>query len=71
MILQIEDESKINLIKKDDKIPKSIKVRFLQGPHQNQDWTFNPKEKKIVRIGRSKSADIIYKDDSVSRIQCT
>ena len=25
----------------------------------------------MVRIGRSKSVEIVYKDDSVSRIQCT
>ena len=86
MILQLEGDSKIifwiififlkikftdyiNL--EDEKKGKKIKVRFLQGPHQNQDWTFIPAEKKIVRIGRSKSAEIVYKDDSISRIQCT
>ena len=62
---------KLFFITKDEKKTKSIKVRFLQGPHQNQDWLFSPTEKKIVRIGRSKSAEIVYKDDSVSRIQCT
>jgi pSer/pThr/pTyr-binding forkhead associated (FHA) protein len=50
---------------------KILKVRFLQGPHQNQEKTFNSREKKIVRIGRSKQAEVVYKDDSVSRIQCT
>lgn len=50
---------------------KIIKIKFLQGPHQNQERTFNSKDKKIIRIGRSKQAEVIYKDDSVSRIQCT
>ena len=50
---------------------KIIKIRFLQGPHQNQEKQFNSKDKKIIRIGRSKQAEVVYKDDSVSRIQCT
>jgi pSer/pThr/pTyr-binding forkhead associated (FHA) protein len=50
---------------------KIIKVKFLQGPIQNLEMSFNSKDKKIVRIGRAKSAEIVYKDESVSRIQCT
>jgi len=64
-------QKKIFIPLEDEKKSKSIKIRFLQGPHQNQDWNFNPADKKIVRIGRSKSAEIVYKDDSISRIQCT
>lgn len=74
MILQIENDRKIiifNIILASRADNKIVKIRFLQGPHQNQEWSFNSRDKKLLRIGRSKSAEIVYKDDSVSRIQCT
>jgi len=69
MILQVEPECKKNIIY--NSVNKILKVRFLQGPHQNQEKSFNSKDKKIVTIGRSKQAEVVYKDDAVSRIQCT
>jgi hypothetical protein len=67
MILQVENEKQQQATTGE----KIIKIRFLQGAHQNKERAFSSKEKTIIRIGRSKEAEIVYKDDSVSRIQCT
>lgn len=66
MIVQVESDK--NSSNNNDKI---IKVKFIQGPYQNKEKSFSSKDKTQVRIGRAKEAEILYKDDSVSRIQCT
>jgi len=48
-----------------------LEIKCIYGEMKNQVFTFNPREKNIVRIGRNKINDIIYSSDSVSRIQCT
>ncbi len=52
---------------------KILKIRFLQIPGQDfmPEQFFYSKEKKIVRIGRSKKAEVTVNDISISRIQCT
>jgi len=36
---------------------------------KNKVYSFDPKENKLVRVGRSKQAEVVYKDESVSRFQ--
>jgi hypothetical protein len=36
----------------------------------NQEYVYNATTKQVVKIGRSRNAEIPYRDDSVSRIQC-
>ena len=62
---------KINSLDKQESTAKLIRVRFLQGPLQNKEWIYNSEKIKIVRIGRSKTVEIVYRDESVSKIQCT
>jgi len=62
MLLQVQKETDGN---------KIVKIRFLQGPENKKEHSFSSAEKKQIRIGRSKTNEIVYKDDSVSRIQCT
>jgi pSer/pThr/pTyr-binding forkhead associated (FHA) protein len=52
---------------------KLIKIDFLQYEGQKifPEQTFCSRDKKLIRIGRSKKAEIIVNDNSVSRIQCT
>jgi len=63
MILRVEPE-----VNPENKI---IKIRFLQGPDNKKEHVFTSREKKTICIGRSKTNEIVYRDDSVSRIQCT
>jgi len=46
-----------------------LKFKFLIGSLKNKMYTFDPKENKVVRIGRSKQSEVLYKDESVSRFQ--
>jgi len=48
-----------------------LNLRFLFGMYKKKIFTYNPKDHKLVRIGRNKAAEIVYKEDSVSRIQVT
>jgi pSer/pThr/pTyr-binding forkhead associated (FHA) protein len=43
----------------------------LQGPYVNKEFVFYSNIKDMIRIGRSRTAEIMYKDDSVSRVQCS
>ncbi len=43
----------------------------MQGPYINKEFAFNANVKDQIRIGKSRTAEIIYKDDSISRVQCT
>lgn len=36
-----------------------------------KERTFDSQEIKLIKIGRSKDAEVICKDESVSRIHCT
>ncbi len=38
--------------------------------HENKEWFFNPDDTKLIRIGRSKENEIVFKDIRVSRVQC-
>jgi pSer/pThr/pTyr-binding forkhead associated (FHA) protein len=49
---------------------KTIRIKFIQGPFENKEWYFNPDDTKIIRIGRSIENEIVFKDESVSRLQC-
>jgi hypothetical protein len=48
-----------------------LHFKFLLGQFKNKLFYFNPKENKTIRIGRSKHAEVSYKDESVSRYQLT
>jgi hypothetical protein len=67
MIIQLDSSSTLPSLSLDNKV---IKIKFLQGPHMNQEYVYNANTKQVVRIGRSRNAEIPYRDDSVSRIQC-
>jgi pSer/pThr/pTyr-binding forkhead associated (FHA) protein len=47
-----------------------LKLNFIQGQYKNQEYFYNADNKQTIVIGRSKNADIIFKDNSISRIQC-
>jgi hypothetical protein len=49
---------------------KYVKIKFLQGPYANKEFIYYSNMKDVIRIGRSKQAEILFKDDSVSRVQC-
>jgi len=46
-----------------------LRFKFLIGHLKNKIFTFDPKENKVVKIGRSKQSEVMYKDESVSRFQ--
>jgi len=48
-----------------------IKFKFLVGEHKDTVFSFSPKHHKSVFIGRTRHANVIFKDESVSRIQCS
>jgi hypothetical protein len=66
MIIQLDPKSSFINIDK-----KSVKIKFLQGPYTNKEFIFQSNIKDLIRIGRSRNAEIVYKDDSVSRVQCS
>jgi pSer/pThr/pTyr-binding forkhead associated (FHA) protein len=46
-----------------------LRFKFLIGHLKNKVFNFDPKDNKVVRIGRSKQSEVVYKDESVSRFQ--
>jgi len=48
-----------------------LKFKFLQGILKDKVFTYNPVENPNVKIGRDKKNEVVYKDDSVSRVQCS
>jgi len=58
-------------VNKIDKVDNVLKIKFLQGQFKDQSFAYNPLNQSAVKIGRSKDLDIVYKDDSISRFQCS
>jgi len=48
-----------------------LKFKFLLGEHKNKVFTFSPRYHKTVTIGRSRNATVSFKNDSISRVQCS
>jgi len=48
---------------------KLLRFKFLIGHLKNKVLQFDPKDNKVVRIGRSKQSEVVYRDESVSRFQ--
>ena len=48
-----------------------LKIKFLNGLLEKKQFEFNSQKFSFIRIGRSKNCEILYKDVSVSRTQCT
>ncbi len=48
-----------------------LKFKFLKGPLKEKIHIFSPSNKKVIRLGRHSSNEVVYKDGSVSRFQCT
>ena len=56
-----------------DRSNKIIKIQIIEYNDNNifTEHVFDSTVIKIIRIGRSETADVIVKDISVSRIHCT
>lgn len=63
------DHMYLQVTQRDDN-SKDIKVKFLQ-EKQNKESVFNSKTKQNITIGRGDKCDIVYKEESVSKTQCT